>query len=436
VFILDNSGHEAYFNTALMVKNGWAGEVPPADPVGGRFGRNQDGTSNGRAYEISAVFAALGSLLGEVIPDPLQSAAKWYRTMAEHGITATTEHTFNGGLRSAIDALASLPDSPLRLSIYHMSTEADAGEPIAFAAPDSMVRRVGIKLWADGSPWVGNIALTFPYLDNETVRGAGITPGAHGLEEMNYTREQLDALLARFGGSRLQMAFHANGDLAFDVVLDAYEQALGEHGLLGSAHHWRVEHVGAARADQFGRAAKLGVNVSLAPFHFIYWGDLLDGTLFDPEIGSQWQRFADAVHSGTSISFHNDGTVSPPIPLKNIQAAVTRRTESGQLHGPEQKIGLDQALRAHTSEAALHIGRGDEIGSIEVGKRADFTVLSADPYAVDPERLTDEVIVRGTWLNGTPRDLDRFIDEVSAIDPAQHLAGGPRSSHNGKTPVR
>lgn len=436
VFILDNSGHEGYFNSAVIARNGWVDGKPPADPVGGLFGRNADGTSNGRAYEISAVFAALGSLLGEVIPDPLLSAAMWYRRMAQNGITATTEHTFSANLRPAIDALASLPHSPLRLSIYHMSTEADAGEPIPFAAPDDMVRRVGIKLWADGSPWVGNIALTFPYLDNETVRGAGITPGAHGIEQMNYTREQLDALLERFGGSGLQMAFHANGDLAFDVVLDAYEKALTDHGLLGTEHGWRVEHVGAARADQFGRAASLGVRISLAPFHFIYWGDLLDGVLFESSIGSQWQRFADAENAGTSISFHNDGTVSPPIPLKNVQAAVTRRTESGALHGPEQRIDIDRALRAHTSEAAIHVGRGDEIGSIEVGKRADFAVLSRDPYAADPEHLTEQVTVLGTWRGGVPIDLDAFIAEVSAIDPAQHrdalheqLAAQPAHNH-------
>lgn len=429
VVVLDNSGHEVYFNTAVIRMLGWAGDRPPADPVGASYGRNADGTSNGRGYELPAVMGVAAPFMASVVIDPLGSAAKWYRYMAENGITATTEHTFNTRLLPAITALGSLPDSPLRLSLYHMSTEADAAEPLATTAPDAMVRKVGIKLWADGSPWVGNVATTFPYLDSATVRDAGIPIGPGGEAMMNYRRDELDALLESFAGSGYQMAFHVNGDLGLDIVLDAYERALDRQGLRGTAHGWRVEHVGAARAEQFGRAAELGVGVSMSPFQFVYWGDILDGTLFASEIGSQWQRFADAVGSGATVSFHNDGTVSPPIPLLNVQAAVTRRTGSGQLHGPEQAIGLDDALRAQTVNAAVHIGRGDEIGSIAPGRLADFVVLSRDPYTVDPARLVDEVEVLGTWRSGRPIDLDRFIGQVAAIDAAEHADLHGHASH-------
>lgn len=420
VFVLDNSGHEGYFTSALIRQLGWADGKPPADPVGARFGRNPDGTSNGRCYELQAVMAVLQPMMATVLTDPLLSAAKWYRYMAENGITATTEHTFGLTLLPAITALGSLPDSPLRLSLYHMSTEPDAAAPLETAAPDAMVRKVGVKLWADGSPWVGTIATTFAYLDNDTVRAAGITPGPGGEAMMNYTRADLDDLLDSFAGRGLQMAFHVNGDLGLDIVLDAYERALTEQGLLGTDHGWRVEHVGAARQEQFARAASLGVGVSMSPFQFVYWGDVLDGTLFASEIGSQWQRFADAVASGATVSFHNDGSVSPPIPLLNIQTAVTRLTGSGTVRGPEQRIPLEEALKAETVSAARHVGRGDEIGSIEAGKRADFVVLSGDPYDVDPSRLVDNVHVLGTWRDGRPLDLDAFLEQVSAIDPAQH----------------
>ncbi|WP_378147301.1 amidohydrolase [Cnuibacter sp. UC19_7] len=420
VFVLDNSGHEGYFSSALIRQLGWVGGMPPADPVGASFGRNPDGTSNGRCSELQAVMAVLMPMMATVLTDPLLSAAKWYRYMAENGITATTEHTFGLTLLPAITALASLPDSPLRLSLYHMSTEPDPTAPLDTTAPEAMVRKVGVKLWADGSPWVGTIATTFPYLDNETVRGAGITPGPGGEAMMNYTRAELDDLLDSLAGSGLQMAFHVNGDLGLDIVLDAYERALTRQGLLGADHGWRVEHVGGARAEQFGRAASLGVGVSMSPFQFVYWGDVLDGTLFASEIGSQWQRFADAVCSGATVSFHNDGSVSPPIPLLNIQAAVTRRTGSGAVRGPEQRIGIEGALKAETISAARHIGRGDDLGSIVPGKRADFVVLSADPTTVDPARLVDDVHVLGTWRDGRPLDLDAFLEQVSAVDPAQH----------------
>lgn len=419
VFVLDNSGHEGYFNSALIGLLGWEGGAPPADPVGAKFGRNPDGTSNGRCYELPAVLAVVSPLMAQVLTDPLLSAAKWYRYMAENGITATSEHTYNAKLLPAITALASLHDSPLRLSIYHMSTEPDAAEPLVTTAPADMVQKAGIKLWADGSPWVGNIATTFPYLDNETVQDAGIPIGPGGRAMMNYTEAALDALLDSYAGAGYQMAFHVNGDLGLDIVLDAYERALTNQGLLGTDHRWRVEHVGAARADQFPRAAALGVAVSMSPFQFIYWGDVLDGTLFAPEIGSQWQRFADAVNSGATVSFHNDGTVSPPIPLLNVQAAVTRRSGSGTLHGPEQRISLDDAFRAQTVWAAAHIRR-DDLGSIAPGKLADFVVLSRDPYEVDAATLASAVTVKHTWRGGHPIDLDAFLEQVAAEDPAAH----------------
>ena len=82
--------------------------------------------------------------------------------------------------------------------------------------------------------------------------------------------------------------------------------------------------------------AALGVFASLGPFQFIYWGDLLDGELFPTEIGAQWMRFGDAVDAGVCVSFHNDGSVSPPTPLLNIQTAITRTTPSGAVHGPDR----------------------------------------------------------------------------------------------------
>ncbi|WP_447588858.1 amidohydrolase family protein [Microbacterium lacticum] len=220
-----------------------------------------------------------------------------------------------------------------------------------------------LKIWADGSPWVGNIAATYRYLDNETVHAAGIPVGPTRESALNYTPAELDDLLDSFSDDDWQFAVHVNGDYALDVVLDSYQRELTRCALLGTDHRWRVKHVGGARKDQFERAAKLGVAVSMAPFQFLYWGDVLDGTLFPHRIGSQWQRFAGAVDAGASVSFHNDGSVSPPIPLRNIQAAVTRHTFSGEEHGPEQRMSLDDALRAHTVVAAQHIRRPD-LGSI------------------------------------------------------------------------
>jgi predicted amidohydrolase YtcJ len=312
-----------------------------------------------------------------------------------------------------------VPAAPIRISLYHMSTEADCGAAFVSPVPESMLKKNGIKLWADGSPWVGTIASTIAYLDNPTVVNAGITPGTHGEEMMNYSRAQIDAVIDAQGGNGHQFAFHCNGDIALDIVLDAFEYGLNKFNLVGTDHRWRVEHVGAARADQFTRAASLGVGISMSPFQFIYWGDILDGTLFDSEVGAQWQRVGDAVKSGAVVSFHNDGSVSPSIPLLNLKSTVTRLTPSGKLHGPEQKVSLDDALRAQTINGAFHLKRDDESGSIEVGKFADFVILDTDPYAIDPANI-DKIKVQGTWLAGKPVDVDAYLAQIESIDPSEH----------------
>ena len=436
--ILDNSGHEVYFNSAVIAHNGWADGKPPADPVGARFGRNDDGTSNGRAYETAACLAAVGGSIADGVPHPLLSAARWYALMAKNGVTATTEHTYEAQLLKPYVALASAPDCPLRLALYHMSIDAGCGEPVQTPIDEALLWKQGIKLWADGSPWVGTIAASFPYLDNPTTEAAQIPLGPAGEAMLNYSRSDLDKVLDAHTPEGWQMAFHVNGDVGLDVVLDAYERALDKHGLTGSDHRWRMEHCGAGRGDQFGRAARLGVAVSLLPAQFIYWGDLLDGTMFEPEIGGQWQRGGDAVRAGANVSFHNDGCVSPPIPLLNVQAMVTRQTPSGKVHGANQAMTLEDAFRATTVNAAFQIGRDHDLGTLEVGKLADLVELSADPWAVDPHHLTDEVVVQGTWRGGQRIDLDAFLAAVEAMDPTEHhhlskkAVGRHVCSHGGK----
>ena len=419
VIVVDNSGHEVYFNSAVVTLNGWTDNKPPADPVGARFGRNADGTSNGRAYETAAALMAVTKVLALAIPHPLLSVAKWLAEMSRNGLTMTSEHTYQDNMFKAYAACVSAPDSPVRIGLYHMSIEADCGEKITSPVP-SMLWKQGIKLWADGSPWVGTIAASFPYLDSPVVQRAQIPLGPGGEAMMNYTRAELDQVLAAHAGEGWQFAFHVNGDVGLDIVLDAYEHALVTNNLMGTDHRWRVEHVGACRGDQFDRAASLGVTVSMLPAQFIYWGDLLDGQMFPTEIGSQWMRAGDAFRSGALVTFHNDGFVSPPIPLMNIQAMVTRRSASGNVHGPEQQVSLDDAFRAHTINAARQMFRDHDLGSIKVGKLADLVQLSADPFTVDTASLTKQVTVQGTWVNGKKIDPAAFLTQMEAIDPSEH----------------
>lgn len=420
VVVIDNSGHGIYFNTATIKLMGWPDLKAPADPVGGSFGREADGaTSNGTAFESGALMMVVAAVMPTAIPHPLHSAALFYKLMAENGVTATSEHTYNSRQYQAYAALASVPGCPLRLHVYHMSIEPDAGDDITFPDPD-LVRKVGIKLWADGSPWLGNIAISFDYLDNSTTRTAEIPLSPRGEPQMNYTRAQLDEVLDTLVPAGYQIAFHCNGDVGFDVVLDAYARALAKFNLLGSDHRWRVEHLGAARRDQFERAAALGVTCSLSPFQYIYWGDLLDGVMFDSEYGAQWQRIRDAFEAGVTPSYHNDGSVTPPNQLLNVQQTVTRRTIAGNVHGANQAVSLDDALKAITINGAYQLKRDHEIGSLAVGKYADLVELSADVYTVPADQIVDQVKVLGTWVGGKRIDIDSYVAAVKAADPTEH----------------
>lgn len=419
ILVIDNSGHAAYFNSAAIQFLGWKDGKPPADPAGGSYGRNKDGTSNGVANEAAALMAVAGPILPKAVPHVLLSSAKWYAYMASLGITSTSEHTYNSGMYKAYQALGSAADSPIRMHVYHMAIEPDAGDTVTWPN-SSMVRKNGIKLWADGSPWLGTVAQSFGYLDNPRTKQAEIILGPLGEKGMNYTRLQLDQMLDKYTPMGYQMAFHCNGDVGFDVVLDAYERALNKYNLIGTDHRWRVEHLGAARGDQFKRAESLGVTVSLSPFQYFYWGDLLDGTMFKPEYGAQWQRANDAMQMKTRTSFHNDGSVSPPDTLRNIQSMVTRTTSSGKVHGANQAVTLDQALKASTINGAYQLKRDKEIGSLEVGKYADLVELSADITAVKPIEITKKVKVKGTWLGGKKIDTTKFLEQITAIDPTQH----------------
>ena len=419
VVVVDNSGHAAYCSQTYVKELGWD-TAAPADPVGSSFGRHADGSSNGQAFEMAAVMQMLGPAMAKAGINPIATAAEWYALMADHGITSTSEHTYQDNMQPAYEALASFPSCPLRISLYHVSTEATCGDSPTLKADPDLLHKNGVKLWADGSPWVGNIALSFPYLDTPTTRAAGITPDTGGLKSMNYTKDQIQAVVDEHAPKGWQFAVHANGDLAIDVVLDVFESGLQKAGLTGTDHHWRLEHLGAGRADQYPRIASLGLHASMSLFQFQYWGDLLDGEMFPSEIGANWCRNGDAVAAGLEISFNNDGSVSPPLPLDNIHTAITRQTSSGTVRGPGQKVSLDEALRAVTINAAYALKREHKVGSLEVGKLADLVELTADPYEVDPDHFKDLVDVAGTWVGGEKVDLDAFLAAAGVTDPEEH----------------
>ena len=386
--IVHNSGHKAYFNSRAAQLNGLSRDTE--DPKGARYGRHADGELDGTAEEIGAVFPLLGGAI-EPSDYPAMLLAECAR-LNRAGLTTCSEMAFDPNFKPVVEQLRG--ELTVRLRTYEISnkqmyTDATPGEG------DDMLRQVGIKIWVDGSPWIGNIALSFPYLDTAATRAIGIPPGSCGCA--NYTAAQLTEIVGAYFPLGWQMACHVQGDAGVDTILDVYEEALRQHPR--DDHRLRLEHVGAIRPEQLQRAAALGVTCSIFVDQIHYWGDVIVDGLFGPERGSRWMPAGSAVATGMRISLHNDPPVTPEEPLRNISVAATRTAPSGRVLAPEERLTVEQAIRAQTIDAAWQLFADDIVGSLEVGKYADMVVLSADPRTVPPEQIAD-LDVRATFLAG------------------------------------
>jgi predicted amidohydrolase YtcJ len=386
--IIHNSGHKAYFNSSAAEQVGLTRDTP--NPKGSKYGRDANGDLDGTAEETGAVFSLLSGAL-----DPSGYPAMLRAELARlnrAGLTTCSEMAFDPSFGPMLEQMRD--DLTVRLRPYEISN-TQMSTDMTPKNGDDMLRQVGIKIWVDGSPWIGNIDLSFPYLDTDATRIIGVPPGSCG--HANYTREQLTEIVAAYFPKGWPMACHVQGDAGVDTILDVYEEALRRWPR--EDHRLRLEHVGAIRPEQLVRAHDLGVTCSIFVDQIHYWGDVIVDGLFGPERGSRWMPCGSAVATGMRISLHNDPPVTPEEPLRNISVAATRTAPSGRVIGPQERITVEQAIRAQTIDAAWQLFADDIIGSLEVGKYADMVVLSADPRSVPPEEIAD-LDVRATFLAG------------------------------------
>ncbi len=384
--IVHNSLHSAYFNSAAAREAGIDRSTP--DPVGASFQHDASGELTGLALEAAAVMQigapALAAAAAEM---PKRLAAHLLDLRHTKGITTIADLAWRHDLHLLATGMAGAGALPVRLRGYEMSSPG-AKTSVPFDSGDAWYRQVGIKIWSDGSPWVGNIATSFPYLDTAATRALGFEKGHIG--HANYTTEQLIEIGSQYAGEGWQIACHSHGDVAIDSTLDAYEELINRFGL--KDHRFRIEHCGLMTPAQFERAAKLGVTVSIFIDHITYWGDVLIDDLF----GKRGLSYADAgaaFAAGHRATFHNDGTVTPCEPLRNMAVAETRTSRTGRhLDGGAGVSRLD-ALRAHTSHAAWQLRSEHEIGALAPGLCADFAVLDVDPRSATSEELAEARIL-------------------------------------------
>ena len=160
-----------------------------------------------------------------------------------------------------------------------------------------------------------------------------------------------------------------------------------------------MEHCAFITQDDLKLAADLGLTISFHTNHLYYYGEALQELVIGEDKTEHLLQCGTAVRNGMKISFHSDDPMYSIEPLRVAANAVTRTSRNGTVIGKDEAISLTEALRGITIDAAWQLFREDELGSIEVGKLADFTVLEDNPYVVDPLKIGDIKIVT-TYIDG------------------------------------
>jgi predicted amidohydrolase YtcJ len=209
-------------------------------------------------------------------------------------------------------------------------------------------------------------------------------------------REELAELVTTLHKADLRIAIHGNGDAAIDDILYAVARAQKEHPR--SDPRLIVIHAQMTRPDQLKRMRELGITPSFYVAHTYYWGDRHRDIFMGPERAARMSPAATAGKLGVRFTIHLDTPVVPMDPMLLVWSAVNRRSTSGEIIGPAERISVTAALRAVTIDAAWQIFQEDNRGSIEAGKFADLVVLAENPLE-HPARIR-EIEVERTVVGG------------------------------------
>jgi len=315
---------------------------------------------------------------------------------ARAGYTTSSELRVPQEWLERLRAYGSTQQPPLRLVAYLVCPRA--GDAFAPRGSGNDVMRVqGIKIFADGSPFAGNVWMSRPYLNTEvTIKGMGLPRDFAG--EAFRSPGTLAAEVDAWAERGWQVAVHSQGDRSIDAVLDAFESAIRRHGL--QDHRYRIEHCALPRRDQLERCARLGVTISFFLQHLWHWGEALQEGLFGAERMESYMPIGSAHRLGVPrVSVHSDSPACDPDGVVCMDLAANRRTFRGTSIGVSEALDVNEAIRAITINAAWQLFMDDKVGSIETGKYADFTLLDRHPQRVARADLRG-LRVLGTWLGG------------------------------------
>ena len=325
---------------------------------------------------------------------------------------------------------------PAEQRMDHESTLARAAREYAMA-PDGSdhTDRIAffpqqVKLFADGAIISQLMQMRDPYLD----RHGNPDPDHHG--EWIMPPDMFEERSKLYWDAGFQIHVHVNGDLGLDMVLDMVERRLAETPR--NDHRTVIVHFANSTEEQVDRIAALGCIVSSNPYYPVGFADKFGEVGLGPKRADLMTRNLSVVKRGVPLSFHSDLPMGRSDPIGMVSCAVNRITQSGRVAAPEQRLSIEQALRAVTIDAAHSWRKEDELGSIEVGKIANFTVVDQSPLDAAPVRL-DEIEVLGTVFRGewfaVPDDVRKRVAAAASRGPGalQLIAGSDMHDEYGAT---
>lgn len=379
VLIIHQSGHIGVMNSKALELAGITENTP--NPEGGVIRRESNSQQPSGVLEEAAFFTALGGQFGKMTASQAEGLFEaGARLLSRYGYTTGQEGRSTSALVPFMKSAAAAGRIPIDVVAYIdvMQDRDFAGNSASQTYVDGF-RVGGAKLTIDGSPQGFTAYRDRPYYNPPQ----GYQTDYHGYSAV--TPEQVfDAIDWAFANDT-QIITHANGEAASDLLLTAVKAAKARYP--EKDRRAVLIHGQLLRKDQVATMDELDIFPSLFPMHTFYWGDWHRDRTVGPEDANNISPTGWVRERGMMFSTHHDAPVAFPDSMRVLSATVTRRTRSGAVLGPDQRVDVNTALKAMTIWPAYqHFEEGTK-GSLEPNKLADFVILSEDPTAIDPDTL-------------------------------------------------
>jgi hypothetical protein len=382
VMVQHRGGHTAFYNSKALQMAGI--KKDSVNPAGGTYDRDANGELTGRITDRARdVFETVGKHMtyggDEAMRRDKAGLAFISKQFVRYGLTSVCHEAGNLQALQEVRAEGAL--------LHRVSYEAE-GPQLEAMLRGGMSTGLGDE-WlrlgatcehtADGSFSERTMAISVPY------------PGSNGYRgNVTETQQDLNAWCERVHRAGLQMNCHANGDIAIDHVLTAYERALKLKPAADSRP--KITHCTLVTADLVRRIKAIGVVPALFTSYAYYNPDKFH--FYGEELMKRCMAYRTLLDAGVPAAAGSDFDPGPFSPLMGIQGMVTRTGWNGEVWGANQRITVDEALRVNTLNGAYATREESIKGSIARGKLADFVMLAEDPHTVDPAKIKDIKIMR------------------------------------------